>query len=299
MTSFSDGPGPCAATAYIGRTYGSGRTSFADRATLAGFAGFNRLPGLGGDCTGLLACRQWHAKRKQTSVFTVERPAMSSDEQSVSFSRRQLLASAGTAGLALGGTRVWPPPRNACKATARRPSPVRYALNMSTVRGQKLTPPQQVDLAAKAGYDAIEPWINELRQYQESGGSISDLAKRIADHGLAVASAIGFAEWIVDDEQQRTKGLEQAQRDMALIRSIGGTHIAAPPGRGPDGENRPLGRCRALPRRARGRGQRGRRATTGSVGVFGLHQPAGRGNVHCQRKPPPAGLYAARRLSPP
>jgi 2-keto-myo-inositol isomerase len=100
---------------------------------------------------------------------------------------------------------------------------------MSTVREQKLSVPQQVDLAAKAGYDAIEPWMGELHRYVESGGSVTDLKQRIADHGLAVASAIGFAEWIVDDDARRAAGLETAKRDMGLVAAIGGTHIAAPP----------------------------------------------------------------------
>ncbi len=107
--------------------------------------------------------------------------------------------------------------------------PVKFALNMSTVRGHKLSAPDQVELAAKAGYDAIEPWINDLRQYQQGGGSLADLRKRIADRGLVVASAIGFAEWIVNDDARRAAGLETAKKDMELIRSIGGTHIAAPP----------------------------------------------------------------------
>ncbi|MEX2173019.1 MAG: sugar phosphate isomerase/epimerase family protein [Pirellulaceae bacterium] len=106
---------------------------------------------------------------------------------------------------------------------------VKYCLNMSTIREQKLSVPQQVDLAAAAGYDAIEPWMGELHKYVEGGGSLADLKKQIADRGLAVASAIGFAEWIVDDDQRRTAGLETAKRDMGLLAAIGGTHIAAPP----------------------------------------------------------------------
>jgi sugar phosphate isomerase/epimerase len=109
------------------------------------------------------------------------------------------------------------------------PRRVQFSLNMSTIRGQKLSVPDQVDLAAKAGYDAIEPWIGELRQYEQSGGSLADLRKRIADHGLKVPSAIGFAEWIVSDDNRRAAGLEQAKKDMDLIASIGGTHLAAPP----------------------------------------------------------------------
>jgi 2-keto-myo-inositol isomerase len=121
--------------------------------------------------------------------------------------------------------------RTASTAVAASSSPprVKFCLNMSTIRGQKLSVPDQVDLAAKAGYDAIEPWINELRQYQQSGGTADELRKRITDCGLKVVSAIGFAEWIVNDEAKREAGFEQAKKDMQLIRSIGGTHIAAPP----------------------------------------------------------------------
>jgi sugar phosphate isomerase/epimerase len=136
--------------------------------------------------------------------------------------RRWLAAAAGTAAALPGGI-----------AAAQQAQPagphVRYSLNMSTVRGQKLSLPDQVELAAKAGYDAIEPWIGELRQYEQGGGSIADLRKRIADRGLKVPSAIGFAEWIVNDDAKRAAGLETAKKDMDLIRSLGGTHIAAPP----------------------------------------------------------------------
>jgi sugar phosphate isomerase/epimerase len=100
---------------------------------------------------------------------------------------------------------------------------------MSTIRGQKLSVPEQVDLAAKAGYDAIEPWLGELHKYVETGGSLPDLKKRLADHGLKVVSAIGFAEWIVDDDTRRAAGLEVAKKDMGVVAAIGGTHLAAPP----------------------------------------------------------------------
>jgi sugar phosphate isomerase/epimerase len=105
----------------------------------------------------------------------------------------------------------------------------RYCFNTSTIRGQKLTLVEEIDIAAKAGYQAIEPWIREIETHVEKGGSLADLKKRIADHGLSVESAIGFAEWIVDDEARRTRGLEQARRDMDLVQQIGGTRIAAPP----------------------------------------------------------------------
>lgn len=145
-------------------------------------------------------------------------------EQLNTFSRRRLLAAGGAATVAALTTTA-----NSAPAAEPTPPQVRYCLNMSTVRGQKLSVPDQVDLAAKAGYDAIEPWLGDLHSYVQGGGSAADVRKRIADHGLTVASAIGFAEWIVEDEQRRAAGLETAKKDMGLIAEIGGTHIAAPP----------------------------------------------------------------------
>ena len=105
----------------------------------------------------------------------------------------------------------------------------RYCLNSGTIRGQKLPLEEQVDLIGKAGYDGIEPWIGDIENFVERGGKLADLKKQIADAGLLVESAIGFARWIVDDPTERKAGLEQAKRDMDLVRQIGGTRIAAPP----------------------------------------------------------------------
>ncbi|HVX12972.1 MAG TPA: sugar phosphate isomerase/epimerase family protein [Pirellulales bacterium] len=146
-------------------------------------------------------------------------------------SRRHLLAQAG---LAAGATVAAATAGNAPgaePATQPKAAPQRFAycLNTSTIRGQKLGIEQEIELASKAGYDAIEPWIDEIDNYQKQGGSLKTLAKKIADHGLAVASAIGFAQWIVNDDAQRAKGLEEAKRTMDLVAQLGGTRIAAPP----------------------------------------------------------------------
>ncbi len=107
--------------------------------------------------------------------------------------------------------------------------PVKFSLNMSTIRGQNLSLLDQVNVAAKAGYDGVEPWVGDIEKYSKSGGSLPDLNKRIADAGMKVVSAIGFANWIVDDDAARAAGLENAKKEMELVRSIGGTRIAAPP----------------------------------------------------------------------
>ena len=137
-------------------------------------------------------------------------------------SRRGFLAT----GLATGALAATVTPASAAKSD---PSKFRYCLNTSTIRGQKLPLDQEIDLAAKAGYDGIEPWIREIDAYVKGGGKVSELRKRIDGHGLKVESAIGFAQWIVDDDEKRKAGLEAAKRDMELLRQLGGTHIAAPP----------------------------------------------------------------------
>jgi 2-keto-myo-inositol isomerase len=140
-----------------------------------------------------------------------------------SLSRRGFLATSLAAGsLAATTTAV-----NA--ATRSDPSRFRYCLNTSTIRGQKIPLDQEIDLAAKAGYDGIEPWIREIEAYVRNGGKVSELRKRIDGHGLKVESAIGFANWIVNDDEKRKQALEQAKVEMSLVRDLGGTHIAAPP----------------------------------------------------------------------
>jgi sugar phosphate isomerase/epimerase len=152
------------------------------------------------------------------------------------FNRRSLLAGAGAAAVsALAAGRLVtradePASAYTTSATQDRAAPeIGYCLNTSTLRGHKLSLAEEIDIAAEAGYDAIEPWIREIRQYLEQGGTTAELKKRIDDVGLAVPSAIGFAEWIVDDDSARARGLETAKSDMELLFEIGGTRIAAPP----------------------------------------------------------------------
>ena len=141
-------------------------------------------------------------------------------------SRRDLLktTSVATAGLLAASATTQAKPNRKSGS-----DPFRYCLNMSTIRGQELSVTGEVDVAGKAGYNAIEPWLGKLNDYKNNGGSLKDLRKRIEDHGLTVESAIGFARWIVDDDAQRAKGLEDARRDMDLLAQLGAKRIAAPP----------------------------------------------------------------------
>lgn len=145
--------------------------------------------------------------------------------------RRQALHQLGFTGAAAWAAGVAAPRAQAAgdAANVAADKAIRYSLNTSTIRGQNIPLDQEVDLVAAAGYDAIEPWLGEIQSFVNAGGSLADLRKRIADRGLTVESAIGFASWIVDDEQKRAEGVEALKRDMDLVRQIGGHRIAAPP----------------------------------------------------------------------
>ena len=141
-------------------------------------------------------------------------------------SRRRLLTGTGAAVAAVTAAAVTD---KTAKAGASAAVPFKYCLNTSTIRGQKLTLDKEIEIAAKAGYDAIEPWVHKVHEHAGSGGNLRDLRRRIADLDLAVESAISFFQWIVDDDSRRANGLEQAKRDMEILARIGGKRIAAPP----------------------------------------------------------------------
>lgn len=141
--------------------------------------------------------------------------------------RRQFLSGAG--GLALGSGLVAGLAQPLGAEEHAAPKTFKFCLNLSTIRGQELDAASEIEVAGKAGYDAIEPWFRKLNQYLAEGGKVEDLKRRIDDHGLTVESAIGFAKWIVDDPAERAAGLEEAKRDMDLIACLGGVRMAAPP----------------------------------------------------------------------
>jgi len=151
------------------------------------------------------------------------------------FSRRTFLAVAGAAwmGASLGQSAL----------ADEKKSGFRYCLNTSTISGQKLTLHEEIEIAAKAGYSALEPWTREIDVVAKAGGTaLKDLGKLLSDKGLVVESVIGFFDYLSDDEAKRTKGLEQARRDMDSCAQIGAKRIAAPPV-GVTGAEMPVSKC--------------------------------------------------------
>jgi sugar phosphate isomerase/epimerase len=136
-----------------------------------------------------------------------------------------LSATAGIAGALLAaGTRT----ESRAEPVANSEPAFRYCLNTSTIRGQKLGLADEIELVAKAGYHAIEPWVREIDEYVAGGGTLKDLDKRIRDHGLTVESAIAFFPWVVDDPRERDQALIEARRNMDMLAQLGCPRVAAP-----------------------------------------------------------------------
>ncbi len=141
--------------------------------------------------------------------------------------RRQILAGGAAAGML--GPRTAARTESAAELVQTGGSPFLLGLNTSTIRGQKLSIVDEIAIAARAGFDGMEPWIDELKRYADGGGSLSDLGKRFRDAGIRVESAIDFFEWAVDDEARRKKAVEAARRSLDILAKIGGKRLAAPP----------------------------------------------------------------------
>ncbi|OYX22640.1 MAG: xylose isomerase [Algoriphagus sp. 32-45-6] len=87
----------------------------------------------------------------------------------------------------------------------------RYSLNTSTIRGQKLTLPQIIELAARAGYDGFEPWMMEIEAYVKEG-----------------KTSIGFPTWMAQDEEKSKTGFAQMEKEMGILAELGCPRVAAP-----------------------------------------------------------------------
>lgn len=104
-----------------------------------------------------------------------------------------------------------------------------YCLNMATIRGHNLGFVKELETASKAGFKAVEIWMDSLQAYLTKGGTLKDAKKRLDDLNVQVVNAIGFAEWIVEDESKRKAGVEQMKKEMGMLAQLGCKRTAAPP----------------------------------------------------------------------
>ena len=106
-------------------------------------------------------------------------------------------------------------------------SPWPICLDTATIRPVPLL--EKVRIAAEAGFDAIEPWDGELRDFERDGGSLPALRRRIEDAGLFVPSVIGLWNAIPPTREEWEAGLPATRDRMRMASAIGAQHIQVIP----------------------------------------------------------------------
>jgi sugar phosphate isomerase/epimerase len=149
-------------------------------------------------------------------------------------SRRDLIKSTALGGvaaasIAAAGCATTQPTNNPASAkryqNGRSPWPI--CLDFATIRPSPTI--AKVRIAAAAGYDAIEPWEGDLHKFEQEGGDLKDLGKRIKDMGLFVPSVIGLWGAIPATREAFDKSLVDTRRRMRQAADVGATHIQVVP----------------------------------------------------------------------
>lgn len=137
-------------------------------------------------------------------------------------SRRSLLKSLTLAPLAFSANSVF------AKTEEIKESKFLFSLNTSTIRGQKLPLPEMIEIAARAGYDGIEPWMMEIETYLKEGKTVASLKKLASDAGIEFFDCIGFPTWMAQDDEKSKVGFAQMEKEMKILADLGCPRVAAP-----------------------------------------------------------------------
>ncbi|HEV3166929.1 MAG TPA: sugar phosphate isomerase/epimerase [Isosphaeraceae bacterium] len=102
-----------------------------------------------------------------------------------------------------------------------------YCLNTSTIRPTPLM--EKIQIAGKLGYQAIEPWNDELTEHIQQGGTLADVKAALADAGLRVVSVIALHNWITPEGDDYARALDDCCRRMDQAAYLESPIIVASP----------------------------------------------------------------------
>ena len=108
-------------------------------------------------------------------------------------------------------------------------SPFSYCLNTSTIRSEGVSVMEYIDIAADAGYDGIEPWVEEIDRWVDGGGTVGQLRERAESRGIRIVNLIAFFEWAVPEMERRARGIEEARRCFEMADALGCSLVATAP----------------------------------------------------------------------
>ena len=119
-----------------------------------------------------------------------------------------------------------------------------FCLNTSTIKPQPLL--KKIELAANAGFEGIELWINDIYDFIGRGGEVRDVEQALEDHGLFVPSVIAIRQWGDMDGWEYELVKDEARRRFALGARLGAKYIVATPPLEQEGQGHLPGRYRDL-----------------------------------------------------
>ncbi len=138
--------------------------------------------------------------------------------------RRDFIQLSSIAGLAVATG-------NACQPSAEKfqhgKSHWPVCLNTSTIRPSTLD--QKIKAAVESGYDGIELWINELEEYEKTGGNLKELGQQIRESGLFIPNIIGLWGCMPMAETEWQESLPATRERMRRSAEVGSKHVAAIP----------------------------------------------------------------------
>jgi 2-keto-myo-inositol isomerase len=141
-----------------------------------------------------------------------------------SISRRKFLtgSSAAAAGAVLSGASSFTNRESARYQNGRSPWPV--SLDTSTIRpADGIT--EKIRIAGEAGYDGIEPWEGELNEYEEAGGDLRELGRRIEDYGMKVPNVVALWNAIPPTQEEWEEREEEHRHRFRQASEVGAKYI--------------------------------------------------------------------------
>ncbi len=104
----------------------------------------------------------------------------------------------------------------------------RYCLNASTIATTPVL--KQIEVAAKAGYAAIELWHDHMDAHLKNGGTLKEIRQAIDDSGLKVPTTIYLAGWFQPAGPEHETALTEVKRRLEQAAAVGAEFsIAGPP----------------------------------------------------------------------
>ena len=117
-------------------------------------------------------------------------------------------------------------------------------MNASTIRGTPIA--RQIEVAAQAGYGAIELWFADVDEHVAAGGTIAELRGMLDARGLAVPTVIYLGGWFDAEEAEWPRIKAKSGQRLEQAAQLGARHVIAGPPGGPADVARGAQRYREL-----------------------------------------------------